>query len=400
VVFTEEQEMFRQEIRRFTKNELGRTAAARAGWIDPLQLMEVIEKIKQQGWHCVNYPEKYGGWQLDYVHLGILEEELHKVDLTAGTIPFWSAFNSLSLKYLPEEGQDEIIPPLIDMTAFLAGAHTEELSGNEFPTLKTKAVREGDYYILNGEKQPSSVATLATHFMVTCKTDTKGPGHEGLSIIIVPRSTPGVTVSPLPMMIGPLHIPKEDPTYGGGSAIVSFDDCRVPAKYLLGKEGDGYWMVNERYDFARLYGSTIHSLAWAQAALQHTIDYAKERIRFGRPIIQFEGVSFKIAEHYANLEAARLLAYHAMGVWDQGRKATKEISMTKLFGCAAAERAIHDCMMIVGYTAFGMEHWMQDRLRTVIGLECADGAEQIQKLTILRELIGPEALPPGMSDKF
>jgi len=306
MVFTEEQEMFRQEVKRFAKKELAPTAAQRMSLSDPSQLMDVIEKIKQQGWASINFPEKYGGWHLDYVNFGILLEELFKVDLTAGSIPFRNAFNALSLKYLPEEGQDEIIPPLIGMAASLAGSHTEAVSGNDFPSLKTKAVRDGDYYIINGEKQPTSEAMYATHFVVTCKTDTKCPGHNGLSLFIVPSNTPGVTLSALPMMIGPLDLPKEHPYYGGGAAIVSYDDCRVPAKYLLGKEGDGYWMVNERYEFARLYASTLMPLAWAQAALEHTIDYAKECKRFGRPILQFEGVSFKIAEHYTKIETVSL----------------------------------------------------------------------------------------------
>jgi len=393
--------MYREEIRRFAKKELAPGAAQRGrGGADPAQLMEVIDKIKQQGWTAINYPEKYGGLQLDWVNVGILAEELGKVDLTAGTIPLFCVMNAINLKYLPEEVQAELVPQLIDMVAIIARGHTEAESGNEFTTIKTKAVRDGDYYVVNGEKQPVSMALFATHLIITCKTDTECPGHEGMSMLLVPRGTPGMTMSPLPFMAGPLDIPTDDPTYGGGNAIVSFDDCRIPAKYLLGKEGDGYMMQTEIYDFSRVYGCALMPVAWAQGTLQYTIDYAKERKRFGRPIIQYEGVSFKIAEHYTNLEAARCLIYQAMHLMEQGLDFTKEASMAKLFGVAAAERAIHDCLMICGYTAYSMEHWMQDRMRGVIGMGIADGAEQIQKLIILRELIGPEALPPGMSDKF
>ena len=399
--FTEEQEMYRQEIRRFAKRELAPGAAARArGGADPTLLVEVIDKIKQQGWTSINYPEKYGGLQLDWVNVGILAEELGKVDLTAGTIPLFCVMNSVQIPYMTEEVQDELVPQLIDLLAVIARGHTEAESGCEFPTIKTKAVCDGDYYVVNGEKQPASMALFATHIIFSCKTDTKCPGHEGMSMLLVPRGTPGMTMSPLPFMAGPLDIPTDDPTYGGGNAIVSFDDCRIPAKYLLGKEGDGYRMQAEIYDFSRLYGCALMPLAWAQGTLQYTIDYAKERKRFGRPIIQYEGVSFKIAEHYTNLEAARFLAYQAMYLMDQGLDVTKETAMAKLFGVAAAERAIHDCLVICGYTAYSMEHWMQDRMRGAIAMEIADGAEQIQKLLILRELIGPEALPPGMSDKF
>ena len=389
--FTEEQEMFREEIRRFAKKELSPTARGAA---------ETFEKVKRQGWTSINYPEKYGGWSLDYVNLGILVEELGKVDPVAAFFPFFSGFNGLNLKYLPEEAQDEIIPPMINLTAYLARGFTEAQSGNEFPIIKTRAVRDGDCYIINGEKQPASQALFATHLIISCKTDTDCPGHEGMSMILIPVGTPGMTMSPLPGMAGPLEISRKDPRYGGGQAIVSLDDCRIPAKYLLGKEGDGYWMQNESYTYARIFGITLQTLAWAQGTLQYTIDYAKERKRFGRPIIQYEGVSFEIAEHYINLEAARFLVYHAMWLWDQGLSNMKETAMAKTFGVAAGERAIHDCLLICGYTAFSMEHWMQDRMRGAIGMEIADGAKHIQKLIILRELIGPEALPPGMSDKF
>ena len=399
--FTEEQEMFRQVIRRFAKKELAPGAAARArGGADPSLLVEVIDKIKQQGWTAINYPEKYGGLQLDWVNVGILCEELGKVDLTAGTIPLFCVMNSIQIPYMTEEVQDELVPQLIDLLAVIARGHTEAESGCEFPTVRTKAVCDGDCYVVNGEKQPASMAMFATHLIFNCKTNTECPGHEGMSMLMVPNGTPGMTMSSLPFCAGPLDIPYDDPTYGGGNAIVSFDDCRIPAKYLLGKEGDGYRLQAEVYDFSRVFGCTLMPLAWAEGSLQYTIDYAKERKRFGRPIIQWEGVSFKIAEHYVNLEAARLLAYQAMHLMDQGLPFTKEASMAKLFGVEAARAATHDCLMICGYHAFSMEHWMQDRVRGTIAMGLADGAEQVQKLIILRELFGKEGLPPGMSDKF
>ena len=398
---TEEQDMFRQEIRRFAKRELAPGAAARArGGADPTLLVEVIDKIKRQGWTGINYPEKYGGLQMDWVNVGILAEELGKVDLQAGTIPLFCVMNSVQIRHMTEELQDELVPQLIDLLAIIARGHTEAESGCEFPCIKTKAVRDGDCYVVNGEKQPASMALFASHIIFSCKTNTDCAGHEGMSMLLVPRGTPGMTMSPLAFMAGPLDIPTDDPTYGGGNAVVSFDDCRIPAKYLLGKEGDGYQLQAEVYDYSRLFGCALMPLAWAEGTLQYTIDYAKERKRFGRPLIQWEGVSFKIAEHYVNLEAGRLLAYQALHLADQGLPFTKEASMAKLFIVNAAINAIQDCLMICGYTAFSMEHWMQDRMRGALAMGIADGAEQVQKLIILRELIGPEGLPPGMSDKF
>ena len=212
--FTEEQDMFRQEIRRFAKRELAPGAAARArGGADPALLVEVIDKIKQQGWTGINYPEKYGGLQMDWVNVGTLAEELAKVDLTAGTIPLFCVMNSVQIKHMTEELQDELVPQLIDLLAVIARGHTEAESGCEFPCIKTKAVRDGDCYVVNGEKQPASMALFASHIIFSCKTNTDCAGHEGMSMLLVPRGTPGMTMSPLAFMAGPLDIPTDDPTY-------------------------------------------------------------------------------------------------------------------------------------------------------------------------------------------
>lgn len=397
--FTEEQEMIRHQVRRFARRELAPTARERAKPdADPQLTQEVMKKIFEQGYNRINYPERCGGWTLDYVSTGIIIEELCKVDMI-GILPFMSTFAGEDLKHLSEEVQDEVVPQWMNLTGWLAHGYTEADSGNDFTTIKTRAVRDGDYYIINGEKQPASQAMYASHIIITCKTDPSA-GHKGMSMFLIPRDTPGLTLSPIPFIMGNWDIPKENPMHGGGTAIVSLDDVRVPVKYRLGEEGDGYQMLQTAYNFARCCAITMPVLANAQTSLQETIEWAQQRVHFGRPIIQFEGVSFKIAEHYTNIEAARLLLYQALWLRDQGLPNEKEVSMAKMFGMVAGERAMHDCLQILGYAAYSSEHPMQDRYRGVIGVEMADGADQIQKLIILRELIGSEALPTGMSDKF
>ena len=397
--FTEEQEMIRHQVRRFAQRELAPTARERAKPdADPQLTQEVMKKVFEQGYNRINYPERCGGWTLDYVSTGIIIEELCKVDMI-GVLPFMSTFAGEDLKHLPEEVQDEVAPQWMNLTGWLAHGYTEADSGNDFTTIKTKAVRDGDYYIINGEKQPASQAMYASHTIITCKTDPSA-GHKGMSMFLIPRDTPGLTLSPIPFIMGNWDIPKGNPMHGGGTAVVSLDDVRVPVKYRLGEEGDGYQMLQTAYNWARSCIITMPALANAQTSLKETIEWAQQRVHFGRPIIQFEGVSFKIAEHYTNIEAARLLLYQALWLRDQGLPNEKEVSMAKMFGIMAAERAIHDCLVILGYAAYSAEHPMQDRYRGVIGVEMADGADQIQKLIILRELIGSEALPTGMTDKF
>jgi alkylation response protein AidB-like acyl-CoA dehydrogenase len=374
--FTEEQEMLRQEVRRFAQRELAPTAWARMQPdFDDIDLtMNIMNKFIQQGWDRLNFPERCGGWTLDLVSTCIIEEELCKADPYLGAFPFLTTFSGMDLKHLPEEVQDEVAPQWMN------------LSG-------------GPAHGYNGEKQPTSMGLFATHIIVTCKTDPSA-GHKGMSMFLIPRDTPGLTLSPLPFILGNLDLPKGDLMRGHGNAIVHLDDVRVPAKYRLGEEGDGYEMLQEVYTWARTAAITLPVLADAQTSLKETIDWAKQRVHFGRPIIQFEGVSFKIAEHYTNIEAARLLLYQALWLKDHGLPHEKEVSMAKMFGMTAGERCLHDCLMILGYAAYSSEHPMQERYRRAFGVEMADGADQIQKLIILRELIGAEALPTGMTDKF
>jgi butyryl-CoA dehydrogenase len=400
--FTEEQEMLRQTVKRFGQRELAPTARERAKPdADPQLTMEAMKKIFEQGWNGLNYPERCGGWTLDWVSTAIIEEELCKADPynLIGIIPYVTTHNGMDLKHLPEEVQDEVAPQLMDFTGWLAHASTEAGSGNDLTTIKTRAVRDRDSYTISGEKQPCSTAMFATHIIITCKTD-HSAGHKGMSMFLVPRDTPGVTLSPISFIVGNWDMPKEHPLHGAGTAIVSLDDVRIPVKYRLGDEGDGYEMLQSAYKWMRCCALTLPALADAQTSLKETVDWARQRVRFGRPILQFEGVSFKIAEHYTNIEAARLLLYQALWLEDQGLPNAKEVSMAKMFGMVAAERAMHDCLHVLGYNAYSAEHPMQERYRRVFGMEMADGADQIQKLLILRELIGSEALPAGMTDKF
>ena len=166
------------------------------------------------------------------------------------------------------------------------------------------------------------------------------------------------------------------------TAEILFEDCRIPGENLLGAEGEGFINSLRVLDGGRI-GLGALAVGIAQGAFEVSLNYAKERKRFGRPIMQYEGVSFKIAEHYVNLEAARCLLYQAMHLIDQGLPFTKESAMAKLFGVNASISAVQDCMFICGYTAYSMEHWIQDRMRGVLAMGIADGAEQIQKLLIL-----------------
>jgi alkylation response protein AidB-like acyl-CoA dehydrogenase len=399
--FTEEQEMLRQEVRRFAQKELAPTAWARMqpDFADIDLSLNIMNKFIEQGWDRLNFPERCGGWTLDWVSTAIIEEELCKADPYMGPFPFLTTFSGMDLKHLPEEVQDEVAPQWMNLSGGPAHGYTEADSGNDFTTIKTRAVRDGDYYVINGEKQPCSMGLFAKHIIITCKTDPSA-GHKVMSMFLIPRDTPGLTLSSLPLIYANLDRPKGDPMRGHGTAIVHLDDVRVPAKYRLGEEGDGYEMLQEVYTCARCLGITLPVLADAQTSLKETIDWAKQRVHFGRPIIQFEGVSFKIAEHYTNIEAARLLLYQALWLKDQGLPHRKEVSMAKMFGMTAGERALHDCLMILGYAAYSSEHPMQERYRRAVGIEMGDGADQIQKLIILRELIGAEALPTGMTDKF
>ena len=376
--FTEAQEMLRQEVRRFAQKELAPGALERCK-MGPMELYEALpeidKKIVDMGWTALNVPAKYGGQQIDAVSLGIIFEESAKVDPYVETVGAMQATSAL-LETLPEEVQDEWFPPLIKRERRHAFGFTEAAAGSDAASIATKAVRDGDDYIISGEKFPIPFAMIADAASISVKTDPTA-GFKGISMFWVPLNLPGITRSHLPWMGNPNLVPS----------VAAFDEVRVPAKYREGEEGKGFYMVMSTLDWLRVI-TAFTCLCRAQASLEEAIAWSKERIAFGQPISRYQGVSFLIAEHYTTIEAARLLCYRVLWLKDQGVPYITECSMAKWYSVEVSIQAIKDCMVIIGHPAYSTEHPISQRLRDVVGFQMGDGTPQMQKLIISRMVLG------------
>ena len=259
---------------------------------------------------------------------------------------------------------------------------TEPDAGSDAAAIKTTAVRDGDCYVLNGEKGPISGTSNVDVAILFAKTDPQAKA-KGVTCFWVPLDLPGITK-------GRIYHTGWKPV---GIASFFLDNVRVPARYRIGEEGKGFYIFAAGgADYLRVCLSLM-VIAMAETSLEETIAYTLQRSAFGQPIARFEGVSFKIAEHATLIEAARLLCYRTLYLKDQGLVHTKESAMCKWWCPEVAFNAIHDCLLLHGHLGYSEEYPLEQRLRDALGFEFADGTAQIMKIVIARELMGRTAVP-------
>jgi cyclohexanecarboxyl-CoA dehydrogenase len=378
--FSEEEEMFRRQLQEFAQKELAPGAKERVKkeGIDK----EMAKKMASIGLLSMNAPAKYGGIPASWIKEGIAVEELGKADFSAGIyVIMGPAFLAQLLPYASEEMQDEWYPPLLNVDAFSCLCLTEPDCGSDAVAIKTKAVKDGGSYVISGEKTAVTIGMQANIAFVFAKTD-PAAGARGVSCFGVPLDLPGV--SRIAMRdIG--WIPMQ-------RASINFDEVRVPAKYLVGQEGRGFYLAMGAIGCVRTLLSLL-AIGKAEAALEEAIRYAKQRTAFGRPIARFEATSFRIAEQATILESARLLCYRALWLKDQGLNNNKEAAMAKWYGARMAVMAIHEMLLVFGHVGYCEDYPVEQYLRDAIGNEIGDGPAEIMKLIISREIIGKEFEP-------
>lgn len=379
--FTDSQETLRTEVIRFARKELAPGAKERAKLGKYLAPPEVLKKFDEMEWLRLKIPAKYGGREIEYVSIGILVEEIAKADHTLAMTPAWYCPIGRVMALLSEEIQDRWLPLILSGEKIHSWAFTEPDTGSDIGAIKTTAIRDGDCYVISGEKSPITMGVDADIAVVAAKTDTNA-GIKGITLFLVPLDLPGVSKTAIRWM-GELN-----PT----GASVTFDRVSVDATHRIGDEGKGISSTMEFFQYMRPL-VTIGCLGAAEASLNEAMSWAQQRVIFGRPIIKYDGISFKLAEHHTLVEAAKLLCYRALWLMDQGLPNIKEASMAKWLGTETAVHAIHDSMMVFGYTGYSDELVIEQRLRGVIGMELGEGANNIHKLIVARELMGNDALP-------
>jgi alkylation response protein AidB-like acyl-CoA dehydrogenase len=374
---SEEQQLLKKTVRDFAEAEIGPHARE---WDEKQEFpREVFTKLGEMGLMGVVWPAEYGGSGMSTVDYAIVMEELSRVD--AGVALSVAAHNSLSSGHIflagSEEQKKKYLVPLARGEKVGCWGLTENSAGSDAGGTKTTAVRDGAHWVLNGSKTFITNGRVADTAVVMAVTD-RAREKKGISAFIVERGTKGFRSG------------KKEDKLGVRSSDTSelvFEDCRVPAENLLGREGNGYVDTLKILDRGRI-GIAAFSIGIAQASLEASMTYARGRRQFGHAIADFQAVQFKLAEMATKVSAARLLAWHAASRRDGGHEHKIESSMAKLFASeAAVEIALEAVQIHGGYgyiKEYPVERYLRDSKLGTIG----EGTSEVQRLVIARELLG------------
>ncbi|MBI1735407.1 MAG: acyl-CoA dehydrogenase family protein [Candidatus Rokubacteria bacterium] len=339
------------------------------------------KRMGEMGLLGLRAPAAYGGQDADLLTAGIAMEEIARGDFSC---TYGIQLAGLAGEIIGRNGTEEMkrqwLPPTTRGEVVVALALTEPGVGSDAANLACRAVRDGDHYVMTGEKSGISLGMVAQAAIVFARTG--GDRARGVTAFLVDLGLPGVSRSAL----------RDMGSHAVGRAVLSFDGVRIPASARLGAEGTGFYQIMQGFDFNRVFIG-LACLGTASESLEETMRYAKERRAFGKMLASFEGVSFGIAEMATHIEAARWLAYRTLWLADQGQPYTKEASMVKWWAPKLAVEAIHQCLLLHGHYGYTDELPFEQRMRDVIGLEIGDGTAEIMKVIVARELMGRETLP-------
>jgi hypothetical protein len=376
--FTDEQQQLRRSIREFAEGEI---APHVMEWDEASHFpMEIMPKLAEMGLLGVIFPEEYGGAGLGYIEYALAIEELSRVDGSVGIIV--AAHNSLCsnhiFKFGTEEQKKKYLTPLAQGKKIGAWSLTEPEAGSDAGGTRTTAVRDANYWILNGAKTFTTNGHYADVCVAMAVTD-KSKNSHGISAFILEKDTPGFKPGKKENKLG---------LRASDTSEVIFTDCRVPAKNLLGQEGEGFVGSLKILDGGRISIAAL-ALGMARGALDAATKYAKQRKQFGQAISEFQAIQFKLADMATQVEAARLLVYQA--AWLADRKDvrfTRESSMAKLFASEVAVRVANECVQIHGGYGFIKDYPAEKYYRDVKLCTIGEGTSEIQKLVIARQLLG------------
>jgi acyl-CoA dehydrogenase len=374
---TEEQVALTEMARDFAKNEMAPNAAKYDQSHDfP---WEIMQKAFDAGFMTSDIPEAYGGGGLSNLDMALISEEL-----SAGCPGMFTSIMAVSLAMTPvclfgsDEQKKKFLAPLCRKMTLASYCLTERESGSDAGSIKTKALKDGNDYILNGSKCFITNAGVADLFVVFAKTS-PGKGARGMSAFVVPKATPGLSIGKVEDKMG--H-------RASNTAEIFFEDCRVPAENILGKPGLGFIIAMKTFDKTR---SSVGAAAVgiARAAMDHAIAYVKIRRQFGKPIALYQMTQAKIADMAMEIQAARHLVWHAAWLWDHGKPCGKESAMAKCFATDVAMRVTIEALQIFGGYGYMRDYPVEKLMRDAKLLQIYEGTNEIQRLVIANETIGP-----------
>ena len=374
---TEEQIALQEMAREFSQNEL-KPNAAKYDKGDEFP-DEIMQKAFEVGFISCEIPSEYGGGGLSHLDTVLISEEL-----SAGCVGMFTTMMATSLAFTPiilfgtEEQKKKFLIPFKKKLGYASFCLTEREAGSDAGGLLTKAIKDGDEYVINGSKCFITNGGIANLYVVFALTDPE-KGARGISAFIVPRETEGISVG------------KEEDKMGhraSNTTELYFEDVRIPAENLLHREGMGFLIAMKTLDQTRA-SVGAGGVGVARAAMEYAVEYTKTRKQFGKPIALFQNTSFEISKMATKINAARHLVWHAAWLLDQGKPCGKESAMAKLYGSDIAMEVASEAVQLFGGYGYMKDYPVEKLMRDAKLLQIYEGTNQIQQLVIAREVVGP-----------
>jgi len=373
--FGETHNMVRDTVRKFVEREIEPFVEA---WEEQGEFpIELYRKAGKAGILGIGYPEAYGGSGGDIFLKIAACEELTRCG-SAGVV---AGLGSLDISIPPilslgtEEQKSRFIPPVLKGEKISALGVTEPNAGSDVANIRTKAVRQGDQYVVNGSKM--FITSGARANQLTCAVRTGREGFKGISLLVIESDTPGYSVSEKLRKMG---------WWASDTAQIFFDACQVPAKNLLGSEGQAFYGIMKNFENERLQLSVIANMT-AQLALEESLKYAQQREAFGRTLSGFQVTRHKLADMATLVEASREFVYRVAAKIDAGKNQVKEISMAKNFACMVSDRVTYDAVQIHGGFGYMREYLVERLYRDNRILSIGGGTQEIMKEIISRHIL-------------
>ena len=369
---TAEHRMFRETARAFVEKELKPHAEE---WERAKAFPdEVFRRVGEMGFLGITAPEQYGGAGLDYWYAAIWLEELVNSQM-AGMNMALAVQSDMATPVIGEIGTDEqkeeFWKPAMTGEKIAALGITEPGAGSDVASIRTTAVRDGDDYVINGAKTFITSGTRADFITLAVRTGDDGFG--GISLVLFPTKTKGFSVGRVLDKVG---------NHTSDTTELAFEDCRIPARYLLGQENFGFYYIMQNFQRERL-AAAVMATAGMQMLWEEAVQYGRERAAFGRPILKFQVWRHKLVEHLTAIRAGRCLVYEACGSFAQGQIDTELISMCKLYSCDLAQRVVYDLQQFYGGYGYMEEYHVARAFRDLRLLTIGGGTSEVMK-----EIIG------------
>jgi alkylation response protein AidB-like acyl-CoA dehydrogenase len=374
---TEEQQMVREMVQRFAETEIKPNAAEwDAKHEHPADICKQLGELKMMG---IAVPEEYGGGGMDNVSYALALIEVSKA--CAGTGAIMSVNNSLYcypvMAYGTHEQKVKYLTPVAGGEKIGCYGLTEAGAGSDPAALRTTAVKDGDEWIINGEKKFITSANVASYAVIAAVTE-KGKGYKGISTFAIDlENTPGFKVGRVEEKLG---------INASGTAEMVFEDARVPGDALLGKEGEGFKQMLTTLDGGRV-GIASQAVGIGRAVLEEALEYAKTREQFGKPLTAFQAIQWKLADMATELDAAELLTLRAAWLEDNGKPYEKAAAMAKMYASDVTMRASVEGVQILGGYGYSKEYPMERHMRDAKICQIYEGTNEIQRLVIANNLL-------------